>query len=76
METTKQLTKGMERREKTIGLSKNIPDSAIKNNSNNNGSSTSNVKTTISHKYSHHKYSPSSYRDYFEIKKRKVKVKS
>jgi hypothetical protein len=72
--TTKQLAKEMERREKGIGLSKDIPDSTIKNNNNNNnGSSTSNVKTTMSHKYSRHKYSPSSFRDYFEIKKRKVK---
>ena len=71
--TTKQLAKEMEQREKRIGLSKDIPDSAIKNNNNNNESSTSNVKTTMSHKYSHHKYSPRSYRDYFEIRKRKVK---
>ena len=38
--------------------------------------STSNVKTAVSHKYSRHKYSPRSFRDYFEIRKRKVKVKS
>jgi hypothetical protein len=53
-----------------------MPDSTIKNNNNNNESSTSNVKTAMSHKYSRHKYSPSSFRDYFEIRKRKVKVKS
>jgi hypothetical protein len=73
--TTKQLAKEIELRDKGIGLSKDITDNAIKNN-NNNGSSTSNVKTTMSHKYSHHKYSPSSYRDYFGIRKSKVKVKS
>jgi hypothetical protein len=72
--TTNQLAKEMERRENGIGLSKDIPDRAIKkNNNNSNGSSTSNVKTTMSHKYSRHKYSPSSFRDYFEIRKRKVK---
>jgi hypothetical protein len=37
---------------------------------------TSGVGIAISHKYSHHKYSPSSYRDYFEIKKRKGKKSS
>jgi hypothetical protein len=74
--TTKQLAKEMERREKGIGLSKDIPDSTIKNNNNNKENSTSNVKTAVSHKYSRHKYSPRSFRDYFEIRKRKVKVKS
>jgi hypothetical protein len=37
---------------------------------------TSDVGIAISHKYSHHKYSPSSYRDYFEIRKRKGKKSS
>ena len=72
--TTKQLAKEMEQREKATDLSKAISDSAIKNNNNDNGSSISNVRTTMSHKYSRHKYSPSSYRDYFEIRKKKVKT--
>jgi hypothetical protein len=71
--TTKQLAKEIEQREKITDLSKAISGSTIKNN-NNNGSSTSNVRTTMSYKYSRHKYSPSSYRDYFKIRKRKVKM--
>jgi hypothetical protein len=71
--TTKQLAKEIEQRERVTGLSKATSDSAIKN-SNDNGSSISNVRTTMSHKYSRHKYSPNPYRNYFEIRKRKVKT--
>ena len=68
--TTKQLAKEMEQKENS---SKAITNSNIKNN-NNTESDTSGVRTAISHKYSRHKYSPSSYRDYFEKKKRKVRT--
>jgi hypothetical protein len=71
--TTKQLAKEIEQREKITDLSKAISGSTIRNN-NNKGSSTSNVRTTMSHKYSRHKYSPSSYRDYFKIRKRKANM--
>jgi hypothetical protein len=67
--TTKQLAKEMEQNEKVIDLRKSMTDSATKFN-------TSGVGIAISHKYSHHKYSPSSYRDYFEIRKRKGKKSS
>ena len=69
--TTKQLAKEMEQNEKVIDLSKAMQDSKNKNNNNNTGS-ISNIRTTMSHKYSRHKYSPSSLRDYFEIRKRKL----
>ena len=68
--TTKQLAKEMEQKENS---SKALTNSNIKNN-NNTESDTSGVRTAISHKYSRHKYSPSSYRDYFEKKKRKVRT--
>ena len=68
--TTKQLAKEMEQKENS---SKAMTNSNIKNN-NNTESDTSGVRTAISHKYSRHKYSPSSYRDYFEKKKRKVRT--
>ena len=55
--------------EKVIDSRKSMTDSATKFN-------TSGVGIAISHKYSHHKYSPSSYRDYFEIRKRKGKKSS
>jgi hypothetical protein len=61
--TTKQLAREIEQREKITDLSKAISGSTLRNN-NNNGNSTSNVRTT----------SPSSYRDYFKIRKRKVKM--
>jgi hypothetical protein len=68
--TTKQLAKEMEQKEDSR---KAMTNSDIKNN-NNTESNTSGVRTAISHKYSRHKYSPSSYRDYFEKKKRKVRT--
>jgi hypothetical protein len=68
--TTKQLAKEMEQKENS---SKAMTNSNIKNN-NNTESDTSGVRTAISHKYSRHKYNPSSYRDYFEKKKRKVRT--
>jgi hypothetical protein len=67
--TTKQLAKEMEQNEKVIDSRKSMTDSATKFN-------TSGVGIAISHKYSHHKYSPSFYRDYFEIRKRKGKKSS
>ncbi len=63
--TTKQLAKEMEQR----SSSKAMVD---KKNNNNNTESISNIRTTISNKYSRHKYSPSSFRNYFEIRKRKA----
>jgi hypothetical protein len=68
--TTKQLAKEMEQKEDSR---KAMTNSDIKNN-NNTESNTSGVRTAISHKYSRHKYSPSSYRDYFEKKKRKART--
>jgi hypothetical protein len=71
--TTKQLAKEMEQNEKVIDSSKAMQDSKNKNNNNNNNTgSISNIRTTMSHKYSRHKYSPSSLRNYFEIRKRKL----
>ena len=66
--TTKQLAKEMEQNEKVIDSSKAMQDSKNKNNNNNtNTGSISNIRTTMSHKYS-----PSSLRNYFEIRKRKL----
>jgi hypothetical protein len=67
--TTKQLAKEMEQNEKVIDSRKSMTDNATKCN-------ISGVGIAISHKYSHHKYSPSSYRDYFEIRNRKGKKSS
>ena len=67
--TTKQLAKGMEQNEKVIDSRKSMTENATKCN-------TSSIGIAISHKYSHHKYSPSSHRDYFEIRKRKGKKSS
>ena len=72
--TTRQLAKEMnDERKKVIDSSKTNADVVIKNNSNTE-STTSSVRTVISHKYSRHRYSPSSYRDYFETRKRKLKT--
>jgi len=71
--TTKQLAKEMEQNEKVIDSSKSMQDSKNKNN-NNNTASISNIRATLSHKYSRHKYSFNSYGDYFETRKRKVKT--
>ena len=71
--TTRQLAKEMNERKKVIDSTKTNADVAIKNNSNTE-SNTSSIRTAISHKYSRHRYSPSSYRDYFEIRKKKVKT--
>ena len=54
----------MEQNEKVIDSRKSMTDNATKCN-------TSGFGIAISHKYSHHKYSPSSYSDYFEIRKMK-----
>jgi hypothetical protein len=73
--TTKQLAKEMEQNEKVMDSSKATQDIKNNNNNNNNNNNTgsiSNVRTTMSHKYSRHKYSPSSLRNYFEIRKRKL----
>jgi hypothetical protein len=73
--TTKHLAKELEQNEKVIDSSKAMQDSKNKNNNNNNNNNTgsiSNIRTTMSHKYSRHKYSPSSLRNYFEIRKRKL----
>ncbi|HZB17873.1 MAG TPA: hypothetical protein VE445_11960 [Nitrososphaeraceae archaeon] len=71
--TTKHLAKEMEQNEKVIDSSKAMQDSKNKNNNNNNNTgSISNIRTRMSHKYSRHKYSPSSLRNYFEIRKRKL----
>ncbi|HZA62126.1 MAG TPA: hypothetical protein VE573_04590 [Nitrososphaeraceae archaeon] len=71
--TTKHLAKEIEQNEKVIDSSKAMQDSKNKNNNNNNNTgSMSNIRTTMSHKYSRHKYSPSSLRNYFEIRKRKL----
>ncbi|HEX5977972.1 MAG TPA: hypothetical protein VFY68_11880 [Nitrososphaeraceae archaeon] len=69
--TSKHLAKEMEQNEKVIDSSKAMQDSKNKNNNNNTGS-ISNIRTTMSHKYGRHKYSPSSLRNYFEIRKRKL----
>jgi hypothetical protein len=68
--TTKQLAKETQQKQDS---SKVMTNSNIKNNNNIN-SDTSGVRTTISHKYSRHKFSPGSYRDYFEKRKRKVRT--
>jgi hypothetical protein len=68
--TTKQFAKEMEQKEDS---SKGMTNSNVKNN-NNTESDTSGVRIPISHKYSRHKYSTSSYRDYLERKKRKVRT--
>ncbi|MDQ3837679.1 MAG: hypothetical protein M3297_00245 [Thermoproteota archaeon] len=67
--TTKQLATEMEQKKNS---SKATTNSSIKND--NNTESATGVRTAISHKYSRHKYSPNSYRDYFEKKKRKVRT--
>jgi hypothetical protein len=69
--TTRELAKEMNERKKVIDSSKTNADVA---NNSNTESNTSSVRTAISHKYSRHRYSPSSYRDYFETRKRKLKT--
>lgn len=63
--TTKQLAKEMEQNEKVIDSKKSMTENA-----------TNVIPLTLVYKYSHHKYSPSSHRDYFEIRKRKGKKSS
>ena len=60
---TKQLAQETQREK--IGSSKN--KSKSKNNNNDTGC-ISNIRTTMSHKYSRHRYSPSFFRNYFEGK--------
>jgi hypothetical protein len=67
--TTKQLAKEMEQRGSSIVMAE-----SKNKNSNNNTESISSIRTKMSHKYSRHKYSPSSFRNYFETRKRKDKA--
>jgi hypothetical protein len=57
--TTKQLAKEMGQR----SSSKAMVDNRDKNSNNN-------TRTSMSHKYSRHKYSPISFKNYFEIRER------
>ena len=71
--TTRQLAKEIEERENAIDSTKTNAGSTFKNNIKTEGIN-STFKATISHKYSRHKYSFGSYRDYFETRKRKAKT--
>jgi hypothetical protein len=71
--TTRQLAKEINKSKMVIDSTKTNADVAIKSNSYTE-SNTSSVRTAISHKYSRHRYSPSSYRDYLETRKRKLKT--